>query len=107
MAIRMTKPWIVAATALERLHGHLGVFQLADANEAILYIGFAGAKSQFGLRGEVAAALERTPTAEKVRWEITTAYRTRHRELMMVHMADYDQLPSANPSIPLGRLSPA
>ena len=112
MAIRMTKPWQPATSALDHLRGNLGVFQLANAEQEVVYIGFAGARSTFGLRGEVAAAIEQMDTTQHgaidfVRWEVTTAYRTRHRELLMVHIADYHGLPVGNSPIPLGKLSPA
>lgn len=107
MAIRLTKPWMTIAEALGVLHGHLGVFQLADANGDVIYIGYAGGKSQFGIRAEVAEAAERVPDAVSVRYEITSAYLSRFRELMMVHIADMGAPPVANPPIKLGKLSPA
>ena len=106
MATRLTKPWTDIADALNMLHGHLGVFQLADASGRIIFIGFAGGKSQFGLRAEVAAAAQQVPDAVSVRYEITSAYHSRFRELMMVHVADFGALPAANPPISLGKLSP-
>ena len=39
--------------------------------------------------------------------EITTAYHTRYRELIMVHIADHGELPMEIPPIKLGKLSPA
>jgi len=107
MAVRLTKPWLTIAEALGVLHGHLGVFQLADANGDVIYIGYAGGKSRFGIRAEVAEAAESVPGAVSVRYEITTAYLSRFRELMMVHIADFGVPPVANPPINLGKLSPA
>ena len=107
MAIRLTKPWIPITEALTTLHGHLGVFQLSNAEHDVIYMGFAGGKSLFGLKGEVAAAIERVPGATHFRVEITTAYQTRFRELMMVHVADYGVPPALNPPIKLGKMSPA
>ena len=72
MAVRLTKPWLAIDEALGVLHGHLGVFQLADANSDVIYIGYAGGKSRFGIRAEVAEAAERLPEAVSVRYEITT-----------------------------------
>ena len=107
MAIRLTKPWVPIAEALTALHGHLGVFQLSNAEHDVIYMGFAGGKSQFGLEGEVTAVAERIPGATHVRVEITTAYQTRFRELMMVHVADFGEPPALNPPIKLGKMSPA
>ncbi len=107
MAIRMTKPWMSVDEALARLHGHLGVFQLADADENVLYIGFAGGRDIYGLKGAVGEALTAHPQATRVRYEITTSYHTRYRELLMVHVADHGELPMEIPPIKLGKLSPA
>ncbi len=107
MAVRLTKPWIQIDAALEMLHGHLGVFQFADDQDQVVFIGYAGGKSQFGLRGEVAAAAQQVPAAVSVRYEITSAYHSRFRELMMVHIADFGTAPVANAPISLGKLSPA
>ncbi len=107
MAVRLTKTWQPVAEVIAKLHGHLGVFELADANEEVVYIGFAGGASAFGLKGEVTAAFERCPQARYARVEVNTAYRTRHRELLMAHVADHGGLPACNPPINLGRLSPA
>lgn len=111
MAIRLNKPWIPLDEGIARLHGHLGVFQLADAEQQIIYIGYAGGNSLFGLRGEVTAMREKITGSAFVRVEITTAYLSRYRELMMVHIADHGRMPSANmstnPTLTLGKLSPA
>jgi hypothetical protein len=111
MAIRLTKPWIPLDEGITRLHGHLGVFQLANAEQQVIYIGYAGGSSLFGLRGEVTGMREKLTESAFVRVEITTAYLSRYRELMMVHIADHGSLPSANTStdqpLTLGKLSPA
>lgn len=107
MAVRLTKPWLTKAEALSRLHGNLGVFQLADAAEELLYIGFAGGKSPFGLKGEVDAALRLHESAVYVRYEVTTMYHTRYRELLMAQVADHGLLPNQEAEVTLGRISPA
>ena len=84
----------------------MGVFQLADLSREIIYIGFAGAKSNFGLKGEVLESLERLDEAEFVRWEVTTGYWSRYKELMMIHRFDHGDCPKENEKINLGRLSP-
>ncbi|XOV82993.1 MAG: hypothetical protein ACFHXK_19335 [bacterium] len=111
MAIRLTKPWTPLEQGIKRLHGHLGVFQLADAEQQVIYIGYAGGSSLFGLRGEVTAVCDTLTQSAFIRVEITTAYLSRYRELMMIHIADHGSPPSANlaanPLITLGKLSPA
>ncbi len=107
MAVRLTRPWLPAEAAAARLKGHLGVFQLADAQEEVIFIGYAGGRSLFGLKGEVAAVLQRLPEACFFRVEITTGYLSRYRELMMAHIADHGAPPRHNPPERLGRLSPA
>lgn len=117
MSIRLNKEWQSAQAAAPQLSGNLGVFQLADQSERIIFIGYAGGKSRFGLKGEVAEALQRTSGAAFVRWEVNTAYMSRYKELLMIHLHDYGQLPLANEpspgeSIPselatLGKLRPA
>lgn len=107
MAIRLNKPWQPLTEGLALLHGHMGVFELADAEHQIIYIGYAGGKSLFGLHGEVLSASQQVSEAAFLRIEITTAYLSRFRELMMVHIADHGAPPVANPPINLGKLSPA
>ena len=107
MAVRLTRNWIPVNDVLSHLKGNLGVFQLANANSEVVFIGFAGGKSQFGLKGEVASAIEAYPGIASARFEVTTAYHTRYRELLMVHQADYGALPQFNEPIVLGRLSPS
>ena len=112
MAIRLDKPWVPVEDALTRLRGNLGVFELADADGQVVYIGFAGGKSIYGLKGEVNQASEKMPEAQFVRHEVNTAYQSRFRELLMVHVADHGDLPRYNVEFDmrpnrLGRLSPA
>jgi hypothetical protein len=111
MAIRLDKAWTALDDVdLRRLPGQLGVYQLADAAGEILYIGAAGGRSLFGLRGEIEQARANPPAgATQFRYEVTMAYRTRHLELLMVFKADHGRLPSANTDVDesrLGRLSP-
>ncbi len=112
MAVRMDKPWLPLIEAYARLRGNMGVFQLADASGEVIYIGFAGGRAQYGLGGEVRDLAAQLPQATRVRWEVTTAYQSRFRELLSVHQADHQALPAANVTLGhlpgrLGRLSPA
>ncbi|MEZ5559135.1 MAG: hypothetical protein R3E86_11435 [Pseudomonadales bacterium] len=106
MSLDIDKLWQPAADA-DALPGHMGVFELADAAGTTLLIGYAGGRSLFGLRGEVARALSENPQARSFRIEVTTAYLTRYQELLMWHQARYGALPGGNPPVPgLGRLHP-
>lgn len=110
MALEIRKPWqTLDASSVQRVPGQLGVYEVGDAAGLVLYIGFAGARSAFGLRTELARHVG-APGAASFRYEVNTAYITRHRELLMVYAAGHDgRLPEFNraePRVPLGRLSP-
>lgn len=112
MAIRMTKAWIpLSAETVARLPGQLGVYQLANAAGEVVFIGFAGGRSLFGLRSEVGGALDDRPAgATQFRVEVNQQYTTRYQELLMLHVHDHGDVPAGNRGKPLprlGRLSPA
>ena len=109
MAVRLTKPWMSAEEALAQLRGNLGVFELADEEGRVLFIGYAGGDSIYGLKSAVAQALQAIGSASQVRFEVTTSYHTRYRELLMAYQADFGSLPPSNPPLTftLGKLSPA
>ena len=107
---RLDKPWqpLTPETAA-RLPGQLGVYQVADASGAIVFIGQAGARSPFGLRSELEREARERGPGHQFRVEVNMQYRTRWFELLMVHKADHDRLPTDNAKNPppaLGRLSP-
>ncbi len=107
MPVRLDKDWRpLTEESVSRLAGQLGVFELGNDAGEILFIGFAGAKSLYGLKGEVSSYLGQ---ASHFRIEITSAYRTRQRELLMVHHADHGNYPPMNDESStrsLGKLSP-
>lgn len=108
----MDKPWAPIAEVIPKTRGNLGVFQFADDEDNVIYIGFAGGKSIYGLKGEVTDLADRIPAATKVRVEVNTAYQSRFRELLMVHVSDHGDLPKYNIEldhrpVKLGRMSPA
>lgn len=106
MGLRLEKPWRPCA-GLAALPGHMGVFELGDAAGEVVYVGYAGGRSRFGLRGEIEAAAARCGGAAAYRYEVTTAYLTRYQELLMAHQAATGVLPRHNAPMPrLGRLSP-
>jgi hypothetical protein len=111
MKLHLQKPWIaLTPDAVQALPGQLGVYQLADAAERIVYIGFAGGRSLFGLRSELERVLkERIGGACYFHYEINQQYASRFQELLMLHVADHGSLPiinQADPPARLGRLSP-
>ena len=106
MAISLEKPWISSDRLNEVLAGHMGVFQLANDNDRTIFIGFAGGKSPGGLRLEVAKMLAAFPDAESFRYEITTSYWSRFRELMALYWAEHKSYPQLNDRTQVGRISP-
>lgn len=107
--VRLDKPWVdLTAENVARLAGELGVYHLADAEGRVLRIGCAGARSLFGLRGELRAALV-AGEGERFRTEVTAQYLSRYEELLMIHVADHGGLPTGNAAESrrrIGRLSP-
>ena len=109
MSIRLDQPLQqLSDDNIKKLAGNLGVFQLADDNGNLIYIGYAGGKSLFGLRGEVDACKD-MQGASQFRVEVNMSYLTRYQELLMVYIADYDRVPLHNDEQQrrqLGKLSP-
>jgi hypothetical protein len=107
----MTKPWIALTPEnVKALPGQLGVYQLADGEGRVVYIGAAGGRTLFGLRSELQKALQDPPAgATQFRVEVNQQYTSRHAELLMLHVHDHGALPLVNLENPpprLGRLSP-
>jgi hypothetical protein len=107
-SIRLDRPWrALVADEIDRLDGSLGVYQLADDSGAVRYIGYAGGRSLFGLRGELRDRLDAGGAASQFRVEVNMQYMSRYEELLMVHIADHGELPPDNDDRRrLGRLSP-
>jgi hypothetical protein len=107
--VRMHAPWIPLDEAnVEAVGAHMGVYELGTDGEVGL-IGFAGGRSLFGLRGELRRALRQPQwSGASFRYEVTTAYLSRYKELLMVHVADHGSLPASNTADGdgLGRMSP-
>ena len=92
------------------LGGHMGVYELASGEGEVIFIGFAGGRSLFGLRGELQERLAETDReGASFRCEITTAYLSRYKELLMLHAARHGSVPRENlaDAPELGRMSPA
>lgn len=117
MSLAIRRAWQPAAAAAD-CPGHMGVFELADDAGTVLFVGFAGGRSRFGLRGEINDALVRAAAAgdqarphqagppSQFRYEVTTAYLTRYQELLMAHGAAGTWPVHNDPMPRLGRLSP-
>ena len=102
MKLHLDKPWLeLTPERVARLPGQMGVFQLADDTGSVVYIGFAGGKSLFGLRSELQKRLGAAP---KFRYEVNNQYQTRWRELLMLHKATHGAVPEMNEREPLPRL---
>ena len=84
----------------------MGIFELADANENVLLIGYAGGSSREGLSGSIRAAWANVPEAQLVRWEVTTSYWSRYQERLMQYLATHHSIPPHNTDSPKGRLNP-
>ena len=114
MALRLSTPWRpLTAEAVAPLQAQLGVYEIADAEGRVLFIGFAGGRSLFGLRGLLQEEIAKArPEAAQFRVEVNQQYWSRQHELLMAHQADHGALPRDNaagelrPNV-LGRLSPA
>lgn len=107
MGMRLTKSWnALTAAAIADLPAQLGVYEIADASQATIKIGYAGGTESFGMR----TALERELASggSLFRLEFTHGYLTRWQELLMVFQADHGRLPpgNADQTNRLGRLSP-
>lgn len=107
--IRLRKEWHpLEAGAVAKVGGHMGVYQLSSPEGDVFFIGYAGGRSVFGLRGELEQKL--VTNGDRAAWfrcEVTTAYLSRYKELLMVHVADHGSLPAENDADEtLGRLSP-
>jgi hypothetical protein len=111
MPVRMSKAWVpLTRDRVKSLSGQLGVYQIQDASGQIVFIGYAGGKSLFGLRGELEHELTRRDSGHQFRCEVNMQYMTRYKELLMVHAADHGDLPRDNRNVTsprLGRVNPA
>ena len=105
----MTKPWRALTEAeLRTVGGWTGVYELGDASGAVLYVGFAGGRSLFGLKGELQRHVSGAGGATQFRFEVNAQYTTRWKELLMAHVAVSGTVPAMNREEPLpslGRLS--
>lgn len=107
LAIR--SPWVeISEATVSALHANPGVYEIGDASGRTLLIGYAGGKSLFGLRGEVARYIGNNQ-AVMFRVEQNMQYISRWKELLMVFRGQQGSLPVLNPAddgFGLGHLGP-
>jgi len=113
------KPWSAwdDAVSSRTIPGAMGVYELADEDQNLLYIGKAGGRSPFGIRGELFRHFS-TPDrlaqenwvhpnmgqnlpslagkARYFRYEVNHQYYSRWIELLTRFKEDYETLPQAN-----------
>lgn len=96
------------ADSIAKVGGHMGVYELSSPKGEVFFVGYAGGRSVFGLRGELDDKLGANGHRDVwFRYEVTTAYLSRYKEVLMVHVADHGAVPTENNAEePLGRLSP-
>ena len=95
--VRLAKPWRdLDDAAIAALPGQLGVFEIGDAEGAVLELGFAGGNSRFGLRSAIAETAAKHERAARFRYEVTMQYWSRFEELLAVYLADHGELPAGN-----------
>lgn len=111
MRIRLDRDWReLTDSGLDEVGAELGVYEIADAQGTVLYIGYAGGRSLFGLRGELRSRLQALGPGRRFRTEINMQYLSRWNELLAVHLADHGRLPElqgADRPARLGRISPS
>ncbi len=108
------KPWGIRMpwapfTGERAVSGSTGVYEISDAEGHSLYIGAAGARDLFGLKGCIGAHAS-DPEATQYRYEVTSAYLSRWMELLGRYQQEHGRPPPLNrseetPSLP--RFSPA
>src|SRR5262252_867957 len=111
MSIRLEKSWIdLTQENVAELRAELGVYQIADERGEVVFIGYAGGRSLFGLKGELQSALGRYRGRKlRFRVEVTSQYLSRHEELLMIHKHDHGDLPRDNHAErkrKIGRITP-
>ncbi len=93
----MEKPWRpLTDEAVKGISGQLGVYQISNAQEEVVYIGYAGGRSLWGLRGALQDKLAELGEGHLFRIEVNQQYLSRWEELLKVHKGDHDALPSGN-----------
>jgi len=100
----LRKPWQPwPPPDLRRIPATVGVYELADDAGKVVYIGMAGGRTRFGLRGVLAdhfadGAPNRVIAqhARQFRYEVVQMYMSRYIDLLEQHYAAAGELPPAN-----------
>jgi hypothetical protein len=110
----LNKPWTPYRPGDERaLPGNLGVYEIGDDAGNVLYVGYAGGRTRFGLRETIPAcfdAMNPNPVlrarARAYRYEVNQMYMTRWIDLLTRHRDAHGRPPEGNEasSEPLPRL---
>lgn len=110
LSVRLEKEWRELSEAeVKKVGGELGVYEIADATDATIYIGYAGGNSIFGLRSELRRHLEAQGPGRRFRYEVNMQYLSRWNELLAVHRSDHGGLPAIQGSdtpLRVGRVDP-
>lgn len=84
-----TPLWGVAAA---KLSGSNGIYEIADASGKTIYVGYAGSRARFGLRGKLKDHFSETETNPEIRgkghffrYKVTSSYLSRWIEVLGRH----------------------
>ncbi len=100
----LRKPWeTYDPSDWKELSGSYGVYELADAQGTVIFIGYAGSRARFGLRGKLMdhfSEHELNPVIRervaKFRYEVNSMYLSRWIDLLGRFREDHDTLPEGN-----------
>ena len=92
------KPWTdYSPQAVRAIPAVVGVYEIADADGRLLFIGQAGGREPFGLRTRIESHFapgEANPVlreqAAQFRWESNQQYTTKRLEMLMQYQRDSD-----------------
>lgn len=97
-------PWEAYEPAKYREYsGSYGIYELADADQTVIYVGMAGGQAIYGLRGKIAGHFspdEPNPVirdrARYFRYEINNMYLSRLIEVLGRYQEELGRLPEGN-----------
>lgn len=100
----LKKPWqTFDPRAAKEIPPVTGVYELGDQEGNVLYIGYAGGREPFGMRGRIEGHFseeERNAVvregARRYRYEVNAQYLTRHIELLTRYRDEHGRLPEGN-----------
>ena len=100
----LSKPWQTFDPArAKEIPPVTGVYELADEQGDVIYIGYAGGREPFGIRGRIQRHFspeEANPVigarARRFRCEVNAQYLTRHIELLTRYRDERGCLPEGN-----------